>query len=174
METCSKISFLFSFNLVYIRIRKTSLFWLYNLMTSQWKPSIGSRHVIFQLNHWLRWTSLIICESCLPKGLAEIQVFFFQALSHNIAWKVSKINVFLRLKSWSWTSWLNPSPTNFWFFVRQCNFFLVFFLVLEKLGKLTLWNLCPFLLVQLYTLFTHYSAEILLVLSTFHFSWPVL
>ena len=100
--------------------------------------------------------------------------FFFQALSHNIAWKVSKINVFLRLKSWSWTSWLNPSPTNFWFFVRQCNFFLVFFLVLEKLGKLTLWNLCPFLLVQLYTLFTHYSAEILLVLSTFHFSWPVL
>ena len=41
METCIKIYFLFIFNLVQIRIRKTSLFWLYNLMTSQWKPSIN-------------------------------------------------------------------------------------------------------------------------------------
>ena len=39
METCTKIYSLFIFNLVYIRIRKTSLFWLYNLMTSLWKPS---------------------------------------------------------------------------------------------------------------------------------------
>ena len=41
METCTKIYSLFIFNLVYIRIRKTSLFWVYNLMTSLWKPSIG-------------------------------------------------------------------------------------------------------------------------------------
>ena len=40
METCTKIYFLFIFNLMRIRIRKTSVFWLYNLMTSQWKPSI--------------------------------------------------------------------------------------------------------------------------------------
>ena len=40
METCTKIHFLFIVNLVNIRIRKTSLFWLYNLMTSLWKPSI--------------------------------------------------------------------------------------------------------------------------------------
>ena len=40
METCTKIYFLFIFNLVEIKIRKTSLFWLDNLMTSQWKPSI--------------------------------------------------------------------------------------------------------------------------------------
>ena len=40
METCTKIYFLFVFNLVYIKIRKTSLFWLHNLMTSLWKPSI--------------------------------------------------------------------------------------------------------------------------------------
>ena len=41
METCSKIYFLFIFNLVSIRIRKTSLFWLYNLMTSLWKPNLS-------------------------------------------------------------------------------------------------------------------------------------
>ena len=40
METCTKIHFLFIVNLVNIRIRKTSLFWLYNLITSLWKPSI--------------------------------------------------------------------------------------------------------------------------------------
>ena len=34
METCTNIHILFIFNLVYIRIRKTSLFRLYNLMTS--------------------------------------------------------------------------------------------------------------------------------------------
>ena len=44
METCSKTYFLFIFNLVWIRIRKTSLFWLYNLMTSLWKPSIKRYH----------------------------------------------------------------------------------------------------------------------------------
>ena len=38
-----KIYFLFIFNLVYIRIRKTALFWLYNLMTSLWKPSIVNK-----------------------------------------------------------------------------------------------------------------------------------
>ena len=40
-ETCCGIGrfFLVIFNLVYIAIRKTSLFWLYNLMTSLWKPS---------------------------------------------------------------------------------------------------------------------------------------
>ena len=40
MDTCTKIYFLFVFNLEYIKIRKASLFWLHNLMTSQWKPSI--------------------------------------------------------------------------------------------------------------------------------------
>ena len=40
MEPCTKIYFLFTFNPVNIRIRKTSLFWLCNLMTSLWKPSI--------------------------------------------------------------------------------------------------------------------------------------
>ena len=39
MEPCTKIYFLFTFNPVNIRIRKTSLFWLCNLMTSLWKPS---------------------------------------------------------------------------------------------------------------------------------------
>ena len=42
METCTKIYFLFIFNLVKTRIRKTSLFWVYNFMTSLWKPSIQS------------------------------------------------------------------------------------------------------------------------------------
>ena len=42
METCAKIFFLFVFNLVLIRIHKTSLFWLNNLMTSLWKPSIDT------------------------------------------------------------------------------------------------------------------------------------
>ena len=40
METCTKVYVLFFSNLVQIRIRKTSLFWPYNLMTSLWKPSI--------------------------------------------------------------------------------------------------------------------------------------
>ena len=40
METCTQIYFLFKFNLVQIKVRTTSLFWLYNLMTSLWKPSI--------------------------------------------------------------------------------------------------------------------------------------
>ena len=41
METCTKTYFLFIFNLVSIRIHKTSLFSpLYNLMISLWKPSI--------------------------------------------------------------------------------------------------------------------------------------
>ena len=45
-ETCyrngnlCKDFFLFVFNLVLIRIHKTSLFWLNNLMKSLWKPSI--------------------------------------------------------------------------------------------------------------------------------------
>ena len=43
METCAKIYFLFIFNLVYMRMRKTALFWLYNLMTSLWKPSIVNK-----------------------------------------------------------------------------------------------------------------------------------
>ena len=47
-ETCyrngnlCKDFFLFVFNLVLIRIHKTSLFWLNNLMTSLWKPSIDT------------------------------------------------------------------------------------------------------------------------------------
>ena len=40
-ETCTKIYFWFIFNLVWIRIRKTSLFLLYNLMTSLCKLSIN-------------------------------------------------------------------------------------------------------------------------------------
>ena len=44
METCTKIHFLFIVNLVNIRIRKTSLFWLYNLMTSLWNTSIYNSH----------------------------------------------------------------------------------------------------------------------------------
>ena len=40
LETCTKIYFLFIFNLMYIRIRKTSLLWLCNLMTWLWKPSV--------------------------------------------------------------------------------------------------------------------------------------
>ena len=40
METCTKIYFLFIFNLELIRIHKTMLFWLYNLMMSLWRPSI--------------------------------------------------------------------------------------------------------------------------------------
>ena len=40
MGTCTKMYFLFIFNLVKIRIRKTSQFGLYNLMKSLWKPSI--------------------------------------------------------------------------------------------------------------------------------------
>ena len=42
METCTKIYFLF--------IRKTSLFWLYNLMTSLWNPSIESFGVCSHIN----------------------------------------------------------------------------------------------------------------------------
>ena len=40
METYTNIYFLFIFNLELIRICKTMLFWLYNLMMSLWKPSI--------------------------------------------------------------------------------------------------------------------------------------
>ena len=40
LETCTKIYFLFIFNLMYIRIRKTSLLWLCNLITWLWKPSV--------------------------------------------------------------------------------------------------------------------------------------
>ena len=39
METGTKIYFSFTFNLVQLRIRKTSLFWLFNLMTSLSTPS---------------------------------------------------------------------------------------------------------------------------------------
>ena len=41
LENCTRIYFLFTFNLVLMRIRKTSLFWHYNLMTSPWKPCIS-------------------------------------------------------------------------------------------------------------------------------------
>ena len=40
MKTCTKIFFLLIFILVEIRSRKISLFWLYNLLTLLWKPSI--------------------------------------------------------------------------------------------------------------------------------------
>ena len=43
METCTKVYFLFIFNLVLIRIGKSSLFWQDNLMTSLWKPSVCKR-----------------------------------------------------------------------------------------------------------------------------------
>ena len=69
-ETCYgngnlyKHSHFFIFNLVYIRIRKTSLFWLYNLMTSLWKPSIlkrqNARTGLGPINHFLRF---LLCYS---------------------------------------------------------------------------------------------------------------
>ena len=51
MKTCTKIYFLFILNLVWIRIRKISLFWLYHLMLSLWKPSI--RLLSIYLTSWL-------------------------------------------------------------------------------------------------------------------------
>ena len=51
-----RLIFLFIFSLVQIRIRKTSLFWLFNLMTSLWKQSIWhqphtSRRTSYDLPH---------------------------------------------------------------------------------------------------------------------------
>ena len=45
LETCTRIYFLFIFNLVLMIIPKTSLFWPNNSMTSPWKPSISSCRV---------------------------------------------------------------------------------------------------------------------------------
>ena len=67
METCTRISVLFIFNLVQIRIRKTSLFWLYNLMTSLWKPCIRTTarwHHLTTTTIMLHW----VHQSCAKKG----------------------------------------------------------------------------------------------------------
>ena len=76
LETCTKIYFLFIFNLVWIRIRNTSLFWLCNLMTSLWKPSIVVFHA--KIIHTMRrrqnalrfhkWSSIIIHKSRVKWG----------------------------------------------------------------------------------------------------------
>ena len=77
LETCTKIYFLFNFNLVWIRIRKTLLFWLCNLMTSLWKPSIVVFHA--KIIHTMRrrqnplrfhkWSSIIIHKSRMKWAL---------------------------------------------------------------------------------------------------------
>ena len=71
METCRRIYFLFIFNLVYLRICKTSLFWLYNLMASLWKPSIITKQLfwIHLENHlptvaWSTWIPAIAYIPC--------------------------------------------------------------------------------------------------------------
>ena len=79
LETCTNIYFLSIFNLVWIRIRKTLLFWLCNLMTSLWKPSI---HVVVfhaKIIHTMRrrqntlrfhkWSSIIIHKLRMKWGL---------------------------------------------------------------------------------------------------------
>ena len=91
---------------------------------------------------------------------------FFQALSYNVAWKVSKITVFLCIIKIVILDQLAKSFSHQFLFLCS-SMHLCIFLELEFLGKLTLCYLCPFLLVHSYTLFSHYSAEILLVLSTF-------
>ena len=77
LETCTKIYFLFIFNLVWIRLRNTLLFWLCNLMTSLWKPSIDVFHA--KVIHTMRrrqnalrfhkWSSIIIHKLRMKWGL---------------------------------------------------------------------------------------------------------
>ena len=75
METWTKIYFLFIFNLVWIRIRKTSLFWLYNFMTSLWKPFLKgqpswcSKPILWKLNSFLTCKRFLIFQSiCIDAG----------------------------------------------------------------------------------------------------------
>ena len=62
METCTRISVLFIFNLVQIRIRKTSLSWLYNLMTSLWKQSINQHSVFTIETDNCHANSILVCH----------------------------------------------------------------------------------------------------------------
>ena len=85
LETCTKLYFLFIFNLVWIRIRKTLLFWLCNLMTSPWKPSIVVFHA--KIIHTMRrrqnalWFHKWFESRCSPD--------FFRLLLFNcLNWKI--------------------------------------------------------------------------------------
>ena len=68
-ETCTQIYFLFIFNLVEIRISKTSLFWLYNLMTSLCKPSIS-----------LFFGGLIFGAAYIRRGLSTGEIWDWASL----------------------------------------------------------------------------------------------
>ena len=65
-----------------MRIRKTSLFWLYNLMTSQWKPFIA----LYFLQSWPVYKSHPVYTSHLaifPKGehCSQVWLYFLSTLS---------------------------------------------------------------------------------------------
>ena len=83
LETFTRIYLCFTaFNLVLMRIRKTSLFWHYNLMTSPWKRSIS---LDFSLNTGIRRITLQT-ENCCPFAwegllLAILKAFEFTVYS---------------------------------------------------------------------------------------------
>ena len=70
METSTKIYLSFIFNLVYIKIRKTSLFWLNNLMTSLWKPSILILQKVLTFSQQVKGVTcfLLVCACFATSG----------------------------------------------------------------------------------------------------------